>query len=60
MKKINIVKHEHAICFKYGGRFLTSLTMPWFEEKASICSGIKQNLILYYRKFSEFVASVIN
>ena len=34
------VRHRHAICLKFGERFVT-LTMLGFEAKASICSKIK-------------------
>ena len=53
------VKHCYAIRFKFGDELLTSLTKLVLEAKASICSTIKENLLLYFRKFLEFVVVVI-
>ena len=53
------VKHRYTIRLKFGDKFLTSLTKPVLEGKASICSTIKENLLLYCRKFSAFVVVVI-
>ena len=52
------VKHRHAIRLKFGDKFLTSLNELVFQLKASICSTIKENLLLYCRKFSAFVVAV--
>ena len=60
MKIFNNVKNRHAICFKFGDRCFISLTMLRPEVKASICSAIKENIILYCRNFSAFVVAVIN
>ena len=56
----NKVKRPHAIYLKFGDRCFTSLTMLVLEAKASICSAIKENLILYCRKFTAFVVAVRN
>ena len=56
----NNVKHRHAIYLKFGDRFFASLTILELEVKASKCSAIKENLILYCRKFLVFVFTVIN
>ena len=59
-KTFNNVKDRHAIFSKFGDRFFSSLTMLGPEVKASICSTIKANLVLYYRKFLAFVFTDIN
>ena len=53
------LKHRYAIHLKFGYKFLTSLTKLVLEEKACICSTIKENLLLYCCKFSAFVDVVI-
>ena len=60
MRIFNDINHRHAICLKLGDRFFTSLTMLGLEGKASICSEIKENLILYCRRFLAFVVALIN
>ena len=50
----NKVTHRYAICLKSEDRFFTSLTMLELKAKTSICSTIKENLILYCCKFSDF------
>ena len=47
------VKHSYVICMKFGEKFLTSLTKPVLKSKDNICSAIKENLLLYFRKFSQ-------
>ena len=39
-------KHHYAIRLKFGNKFLTSLTKSLLETKASICSTVKENLLL--------------
>ena len=53
------VKHRYAVRLKFGGKFLTSLTKLVLEEKAIICSIIKEKLLLYCRKLLIFVIAVI-
>ena len=60
MRIFNNEEHRHAVCLKFGARIFTSMTMFGLEEKASICSTIKENLILCCRKFLAFVVTVIN
>ena len=59
MRKLNDEKHCDEICLKFGDRFFTSLTMLGLELQASICSTIKENLLLYCRQFSAFVIGVM-
>ena len=42
------VKHHYAIRLKFGEKYLNSLTKLELEAKVSICSTIKENLLLYY------------
>ena len=60
MKIFNNVNNLHSVCLEFRDGFFTSLTMLGCEAKASIRSAIKENLILYCRKFSAFVVAVIN
>ena len=53
------IKHLYVIRLKFGDKFLTSVTKSVLEVKASTCSAIKENLLLYCRKFSAFVVVVI-
>ena len=59
MRIFNNVKHCQATCSKFGDKFFT-LTMLGCESKASICSAIKDNLILYCQKFLAFIVAVIS
>ena len=60
MRIFSNAKHCHTICLKFGDRFFTYLSMLGLEAKASICSAIKENLVLYCPKFSVFVVAAIN
>ena len=53
------VKNFYAIHFKFGDKFLTSLNKLILEVNTSICSTIKENLLLYCPQFSAFVMAVI-
>ena len=54
MRIICNVKHPDAICLKFGDPFLTSLAKLMLQAKANVSVYIKQNLLLYCRKFSVF------
>ena len=60
MRIIYSVKDRYSIHLKIVDKFLTSLTKLLLQVKVSICSTIKENLLLYCRKFSAFVVVVIN
>ena len=53
------VEHCYAVLLKFGYKFSTSLTKYMLEVKISICSTVKENLVLYCLKFSVFVVVVI-
>ena len=54
------VKHCYAISLKFEGKFLTSLTKLALGAKSNICSWIKENLIVYCRKYSALVVIIIS
>ena len=59
MRNIYNVKLRYAICWKFADKFLTSLTKLVVKVRASICSTIKENLLLYCGKILTFVVLVI-
>ena len=58
MRVIYNVKHRYAICLKFGDKFLIPLTKLVLEAKASICSTIKENLLLYHHNLTYFYNKV--
>ena len=59
MRFIYNVKHSYAIRLKFEEKFLGSLTKLVLEVKGSIYFRIKENVLLYCRKFLAFVGVVI-
>ena len=59
MRIICKVKHCYAIRLRFGSNLIAFLNKLVLKEKASISSAIKENLLLYCRKFLAFVAVVI-
>ena len=67
MTMLNNVKYRDAIYLKSGDRFFTSPTITevrkaeelGLESKASVSSTIKENLLLYCRKFWAFAVALI-
>ena len=51
MRIIYNVKHRYVIRLKFADKFLTFLTKLVLQAKDRICSTIKENLLLYRRKF---------
>ena len=52
-------KHRHAVGLKFDDKFLTSLSKLVLKAKVNICSTIKENLLLYCRKFSAIAVVII-
>ena len=52
------VKHLHVIRLKFGDQCLTFLSKLVLEGKASISSAVKENLVLYCRRFLAFAVAV--
>ena len=59
IKISNNVKYGYAICLKFGRIFVAFLNMLGPQGNTSICTTIKKNLLLYFRKFSAFIVIVI-
>ena len=59
MKTFNNEKHRQVIHLKFRGTFFTSFTKLLLEVKTSVCSTIKENLLLFCRKFLAFVIVII-
>ena len=55
----NVFKLRYLIRWKFGDKFLTSLTKLVVEVKAIICSKIKGNLLLDCRRFLAFFVGVM-
>ena len=58
MKVSNNAKHRNAVCLKVGDRL--KFEDKSLEAKASICSTIKENLILHCCKFPTIVVAITN
>ena len=58
MRFIYNVKHCSAIRLEFGGKFLISRP-SYCSKRSSICSTIRQNLLLNDRTFLAFVVVVI-
>ena len=55
----NVKNRYYAIRLTFGDKFLISTTKLVLEAKASICSAIKEDLLLHCLKFPAFVVAVI-
>ena len=55
---IRNVKHSYAARLKFGDKVFPQ-TKIIFDAKPSVCSTIKDNLVLFCRKFSAFAVVVI-
>ena len=60
MRIIYNVRHHCEIRLQLGDKFLAFLTKLVLEEKGRICSAIKENPLLYCRKFSAYLVVVIS
>ena len=54
MRIFNNSRYCHTICLKFEDLFFFSLAKLVLEAKASICSTIKENLLLYCHKLLVF------
>ena len=48
-------KYRHAICLKFAVLYLNFLIKLVFQAEVNISSAIKENLLLYCRKYSLFI-----
>ena len=59
MRLMYNVKNRYAIFLKLRVKFLTFVTKLVLKANTSICSTVKENLLLYCHKILEFSAAVI-
>ena len=59
MRIIYNARHPYAVRLKFEDKLPTFLTKLDLRGKASVCSTVIENLLLYCRKFLVFVVVVI-
>ena len=59
MRIISNLKHHYAIRLKFGHKFKTCENKLVLKTKANIQSTIKENILIYCRKFSSFAVVVV-
>ena len=55
MRVMYNAKHRYAVCLNFEDKLLNSLNKIVLEAKASVCTTVKKNLLLYCCKFLTFV-----